>query len=136
MEMIMVVGFFILCASTCILAFARADHMSRLAADRNQAVSAAQSMAEIWKLENMQGLTDRLKGTALSDQECQVCWDEHWEPVGSDQQGETAFQGTILVTEDGRGLSQAEVRIIRIRDGECLTDFEVKKYRRNAGTTS
>ena len=38
MEMIMVVFFFILCASICILVFVKADRMSRDAADLNQSV--------------------------------------------------------------------------------------------------
>lgn len=50
MEMMVVVFFFMLCASTCILAFAKSDRMSRLAWERDHAVSAAQSEAELWKL--------------------------------------------------------------------------------------
>ena len=61
MEMMVVVFFFMLCASTCILAFAKSDRMSRLAWERDHAVSAAQSETELWKLsdERMDGKQDR-----------------------------------------------------------------------------
>ena len=59
MEMIMVVFFFILCASICILVFVKADRMSRDAADLNQSVLIAQSVAEVWKLEGTEGLKQR-----------------------------------------------------------------------------
>ena len=45
MEMIMVCGFFLLCAAVCIQVFMRSDAMSRLAREKNQAVLAAESLA-------------------------------------------------------------------------------------------
>lgn len=60
MEMIAAICGFILCASVCILAFAKADRMSRLAKDRGEAVSAAQTAAEIWKAEGVDGLQLRM----------------------------------------------------------------------------
>ncbi len=48
MEMIIVVFFFILCSSVCILVFVKGDRMSRDAADLNQSVLIAQSVAEVW----------------------------------------------------------------------------------------
>lgn len=65
MEMIMVVFFFILCASVCILVFVKADRMSREAADLNQSVLIAQSVAEVWKAEGTAGLKQRL-GASIS----------------------------------------------------------------------
>ena len=59
MEMIMVVFFFILCASICILVFVKADRMSREAADLNQSVLIAQSVAGVWKSEGPEGLKQR-----------------------------------------------------------------------------
>lgn len=59
MEMIMVIFFFILCASVCILVFVKGDRMSRDAADLNQSVLIAQSVAEVWKLEGPEGLEQR-----------------------------------------------------------------------------
>ena len=46
MEMLVVVGFFIICASICVLVFVKADNISRDARDINQAVLRAQSLAE------------------------------------------------------------------------------------------
>ena len=50
MEMIMVCGFFLLCAAVCIRVFIQADSMSRLAREMNQAVLAAESVADRWKV--------------------------------------------------------------------------------------
>ena len=50
MEMMVVVFFFMLCASTCILAFAKSHRMRLIAQNPNYNVSAAQSEAELWKL--------------------------------------------------------------------------------------
>ena len=46
MEMLVVVGFFIICASICVLVFVKADYISKDARDINQAVLKAQSLAE------------------------------------------------------------------------------------------
>ena len=46
MEMLVVVGFFIICASICVLVFVKADNISKDAWDINQAVLKAQSLAE------------------------------------------------------------------------------------------
>ena len=46
MEMLAVVGFFIVCASICVSVFAGADRLSRKADDLNHAVLAAQSLME------------------------------------------------------------------------------------------
>ena len=44
MEMIMVCGFFLVCAVVCVRVFVRAESMSRLAREKNQAVLAAQRL--------------------------------------------------------------------------------------------
>lgn len=46
MEMLVVVGFFILCSAVCISVFVKADRISREARDMNQAVLMAESLAE------------------------------------------------------------------------------------------
>ena len=46
MEMLVVVGFFIICASICIMVFVKSDNISREARDINQAVLMAQSLTE------------------------------------------------------------------------------------------
>ncbi len=67
MEMIVAVFFFILCASTCILAFARSDNMSRTAKELNQGILAAESTAEIWKAEGVDGLASRMAFSPQGD---------------------------------------------------------------------
>lgn len=82
MEMIMVVFFFILCASICILVFVRADRMSRQADDLNQGVLAAQSVAEVWKAEAFDGLKTRFQAQISDDGDSLV--------IGFGKDGETA----------------------------------------------
>lgn len=60
MEMILVTGFFIICASLCVTVFARADSMSRRARDINQAVLAAETLAEEIKAGKTESLGDGL----------------------------------------------------------------------------
>lgn len=63
MEMIVVVFFFVICASQCILAFATSERMSRQGKDLNRAVIQAESVMETWKAEGEDGLTGRLHFT-------------------------------------------------------------------------
>ncbi len=93
MEMIVAVCFFMICASTCILAFAKADRISRLASERDHAVSAAQSVAEIWKAEGTKGLVERMdaykipaglttrSGNVTQEGGYRIYWDENWNCV-------------------------------------------------------
>jgi hypothetical protein len=67
MEMIAVVFFFILCAGICIKTFVKADFMSREAADLNQGVLIAQSVAEVWKAEGPEGLENRFQAYGQED---------------------------------------------------------------------
>lgn len=62
MEMIAVVFFFIVCAAICIKTFVKADFMSRGAAELNQGVLIAQSVAEVWKGEGTAGLEKKVSG--------------------------------------------------------------------------
>ena len=82
MEMMVVVFFFMLCASTCILAFAKSDRMSRLAWERDHAVSAAQSEAEIWKLSD-----ERQDGNRV------LYWDADWKET--EDQSAAAYAGSL-----------------------------------------
>lgn len=93
MEMIVAVFFFMICASTCILAFAKSDRMSRLATERDQAVSAAQTVAEVWKAEGTEGLMERMdayripaglttrSGNVTREGGYRIYWDENWQCV-------------------------------------------------------
>lgn len=109
MEMIVVVFFFIICAAVCMLAFAKSDHLSRLAADRNQAVLMAQSMVEVWKLEGMDGL-DELEGHLAEEK--------------------PEFQNEFQVTSDGNGLERLQITVVRLADEEILFTMETCRYER------
>lgn len=74
MEMLAVVGFFIVCASICVSVFAGADRLSRKADDLNHAVLAAQSLME----------------------ELQTVWDKDWKAY---TQREAAESGAVLAYE-------------------------------------
>lgn len=67
MEMIAVIFFFILCAAICIKTFVKADYMSREAADLNQSVLIAQSVAEVWKADGPEGLERRFQASEAED---------------------------------------------------------------------
>lgn len=149
MEMIVVVCFFVICASVCILAFAKADRLSRLASDRNQAVLAAQSVAEVWKLEGAEGLADRLSAGNISDDRqgsewYRVIWDRDWNAKSASLKGDTAdsrgaleswpeqaaFRVDVKVTRDDSGMRKAEIVISRVSDSEELFSLETVRYER------
>ena len=60
MEMILVSGFFIICAALCVTVFVKADSTSRRARDINQAVLAAETLAEEIKAGQVETLGDGL----------------------------------------------------------------------------
>lgn len=57
MEMLIVVGFFIACASVCVLVFVKADSVSQEARDMNQAALMAETLAEELKVGALSGGT-------------------------------------------------------------------------------
>ncbi|MGN0158735.1 MAG: hypothetical protein ACI39W_06310 [Brotaphodocola sp.] len=104
MEMIMVVGFFLICTSVCMLAFAKANYLSQLAQDRNQAVLKAESMAEIWKLKGMDGLERDLEDPS------------------------SELQTKMLVVLDENGLETATITITRRTAQEVLFILKTSRY--------
>ncbi len=88
MEMIMVCGFFLLCAAVCIQVFLKSDSMSRLAREKNQAVLAAESLADAWKVYGREGLEPIFPHPSAVDGDgkslSKACWDEDWERIGED----------------------------------------------------
>lgn len=60
MEMILVSGFFIICAALCVTVFVKADSTSRRARDINQAVLAAETLAEEMRAGQVETLGDGL----------------------------------------------------------------------------
>ena len=147
MEMIFVVFFFMICASTCILAFAKSDRMSRLASDRNRAVSAAQSVAEIWKLEGMDGLMERMYAhevpdgaapagsSAVSGNHRQVCWDKNWKCIDAQTENRTPdlkYIADLSESVDGEGMRKLWICVGESEaDGTpALFELEVSRYER------
>lgn len=116
MEMMVVVFFFMLCASTCILAFAKSDRMSRLAWERDHAVSAAQSVAEVWKLsdEKQAGETDRY-------------WTADWQET--DNLTEAVYTGHLTETSQESGMENLHIMIRETGErGEELFTLDAAKY--------
>lgn len=112
MEMILAVFFFILCASTCILVFVKADSMSRLARDTNNGVLAAESVAEVWKKEGTDGLDARFHARTEAGQ-TEIRWDKGWNAV--EKESSAAYLGEMF-WEMRDGLETARI-VIRRADG-------------------
>lgn len=141
MEMIVAVFFFMLCASTCILAFAKSDHMSRLAKDSNNAVSAAQTVVEIWKAEDLEGLKERMEmhpyGTGGSQTMYKIYWDKNWNPVPEEEAGKlgAVYYGALRLSGGGGELEELEISIGYYEDlmrssaaGDPLFTLEASRY--------
>ncbi|MCI9106183.1 MAG: hypothetical protein HFG57_09565 [Lachnospiraceae bacterium] len=113
MEMIVVVFFFVVCASQCILAFATSEKMSRQGRDLNQAVTMAESIAEVWKAEGVDGLTKRLGFSQENSGELEgglvyfAKLDEQWQPAGENV-GEDVRMARVEIREEGE-ISEAVV---------------------------
>ena len=69
LEMIMAVFFFLLCSGICVMAFVKADRMSHLAQDTNQAVMIAESMAETWKVGGKELLEEKTGAISSKSEE-------------------------------------------------------------------
>lgn len=116
MEMMVVVFFFMLCASTCILAFAKSDRMSRLAWERDHAVSAAQSVAEVWKLSEEQ-----------QEGEQSLYWNADWEET--ENQSEAVYMGSLTETSKEDGIQNLQIVIREAGEGgEELFALDAAKY--------
>lgn len=109
LELMIVICFFMVCASICILAFAKADHLSCLAADRDRAVLAAESIAEVWKLEGLEG------AEALQEE------------LKTEMPG---LQVEFRVCSDGAGLETAYIQVVRESDQKELFLLEAGRYER------
>ena len=97
MEMIVVVFFFILCASTCILVFVRSNHMSQLAKNINQSVLQSESIAECWKSSTEEAGLTVMNGQKQGQGQYLFYWDQNWESVTD--ASEASFIAELSVTE-------------------------------------
>ena len=151
MEMIMVCGFFLLCAAVCIRVFVRSDAMSRLAREKNQAVLAAESLAETWKAEGMEAFA-AVQVRPLSDGETAytLFFDKNWTvlenpaPESEDSQASAYYMAELTLGEESGAPGKIEYLNLvlkrgtahpysqeRDKDGQVLTlySLQVKKYR-------
>ena len=106
MEMIAVVFFFILCSGICIKTFVKADIMSREAADLNQGVLIAQSVAEVWKAEGPEGLEKKFQAYGQEEE-------SDGYTMGFDQSGNPCEKEKTVfdVRTDITGLEHVEVTV-------------------------
>lgn len=125
MEMIAVVCFFILCASVCILAFVKANNLSRLAKDTNYASLAAESVAEVWKAESEEGLKERFL-MADHGEERVIYWDDQWNPVEDE---ETAGYGAGIALSGDELVEEVQIKIRRLEDDTELFELNAKRIR-------
>ena len=123
MEMIVVVCFFVLCAGVCILAFVKADYLSRLAEDTNSASLAAESVAEIWKAEDAKGLEIRFL-MSKDGETGVICWDSQWNPVEDERVAD--YRARVRLTREGP-VEEAQIQIRRLKDDTELFELDAKK---------
>ena len=138
LEMIMAVFFFLLCSGICVMAFVKADRMSHLAQDTNQAVMIAESMAETWKVGGKELLEEKTGAISSKSEETEKDEDSQSSvcTVYLDQKGEQAaaesdvfFMG-ILSQKEKNGLETAEITVIRQRDQKQLFTMTIARVRR------
>ena len=129
MEMLVVVGFFIICASICVMVFAKADSMSRRARDMNQAALKAQSLAEsmkagrepAWSSETPEEVSLVLPEGLKEGQELRcVYWDRDWKETGflagweyagifCEETRDHMREGTIWILRRGPGQPEEQI---------------------------
>ena len=136
LEMIMAVFFFLLCSGICVMAFVKADRMSHLAQDTNQAVMIAESMAETWKVGGKELLEEKTGAISSNPEEigkdedsrqavCTVYLDQNGEQAAAES--DDFFTG-ILTQKEKNGLETAEITVIRQRDQKQLFTMTIARY--------
>lgn len=125
MEMIMVVCFFLICASVCILVFVKSNQMSRLAMDTNQSVIMSESLAESFKVGKLEDTVVSMRGVMTGNDNYEVYWDSSWECA--EKNGEDAYRAEVSLSEDSQ-MQEARIVIVRIEDGKELNELNVKRY--------
>ena len=100
MEMIMVCGFFLLCAAVCVRAFVQADSLSRMAREKNQAVLAAQNLGEMWKDGQISG-------------EGELYFDQNWNLDHDQKEAADAwYMAELSCREETTGLLCLDIRLM------------------------
>lgn len=136
MEMILAVFFFLLCSGICVTAFVKADRMSHLAQDTNQAVVIAENMAEIWKAGGRELLEEKAgaipsntemagKDGDFREYACTVYLDR--EGTQAAAESDVFFTG-VLSQQEKDGLETAEITVVRQRDQKQLFSMTAARY--------
>ena len=126
MEMLVVVLFFILCASTCILVFVKSNNLSSLARDTNQSVVVSESIAEFFKAGKLELCEEQMKAERLEDGSLQIRLDDQWNYTADG--GSYAYLAQVIVSE-GEDMENATIRVTRNSDKKVLFELEVSSYR-------
>ncbi len=134
MEMIMVCGFFLLCAAICIRVFIQADSMSRLARETNQAVLAAESLAENWKVNGWESVSQDNPDEGKAEKGKKepvitVSFDQNWNQIPSQEADRgcwfaAALSGRQEVLEDGSRMEVITVQVMRGADHPYRKEME------------
>lgn len=113
--------FFILCAGICIKTFVKADFMSREAADLNQGVLIAQSVAEVWKDNGPEGLETRFQAYGAKDgsESYAMGFDKAGDPCEKEK-------AVFVVRAEITGPGQAEVAVSR--NGKSVYSLTVNRH--------
>lgn len=151
MEMLVVVGFFIICASICVLVFVKADNISKDARDINRASLEAQSLAEMMKAGveprwtkmmpsrddhpllysegtdsvSWEETVENIKKARDFDGLRAIYWDSAWQimdPESSPEYIGVIAQGTV------DGMLKAAIRIYRYGEGKLLYHLDTETY--------
>lgn len=131
MEMLVVVGFFILCASTCILIFVKSNNLSQLAEDTNRSVIEAQSIAEFFKADRVKDCMIEMKGIETSAGEFLIQWNKDWDPINDQEDNvlgaDNAFHADVAISVGGR-MQRAKIVVKRVSDGVILCELDVDRH--------
>lgn len=126
MEMIVVVFFFILCASTCILVFVRSNNLSSLAKDTNQSVIVAESIAEFFKVGNLEQCKEVMQAEEKEDGSYTVMLNREWDYISDGN--DCAYRADVFIGKDD-GMENAKIQVTRISDSKVLYELDVCSYR-------
>lgn len=128
MEMIWVCGFFMLASCFFVLAFAKADHLSRQAEELNHAVLETQNCLEIVSCSYNETAAGP-SGTGITA----IFYDKDWKPV-EHSPADTFYTITVTCSEqDGLLLLTAETKKT---DGELLYNLQSAKNLLSASAAS
>lgn len=97
-----------------------------MARDTNNASLAAESVAEIWKAQDEEGLEIRFL-MAKDGESGVIYWDSRWNPV---EDGKAADYRAQIDTAGDALVKEARIRIRRLRDDTELFELDAKKIRR------